>query len=149
LTEATNAALIDWLFGKADLRIGRLLVFASFFSCAFGVLTVAWGPLVRCLGWLLLPLGQNALTAYTLHLFVVAVLSKIPIWIAGEVPTTALQNTLLQGTGIIIIWTVIKLQPVVVIPGHRWIAWRKHLGVVWQKDLYTAKYSAPKGSLSV
>ena len=68
----SHGMIIDHLFGKLDLRIGRLLVFAGFFVFAFASVTVAWGPIRRALGWLLLPLGQDALSAYILHLFVVA-----------------------------------------------------------------------------
>ena len=73
----SHAVIFDHLFSKLDLRIGRLLVFASFFTFAFALVTVAWGPIRRVLGWLLLPLGQDALSAYILHLFVVALAMKV------------------------------------------------------------------------
>jgi hypothetical protein len=109
-----NAALINGLFSKTDLRPGRLLAFASFFSCALALLTVAWQPLSRALNWLLLPLGQNALTAYTLHLGVLALLGKVGPWIVGTTPTTAWHNALLQAIGVGCLWSAIKLQPTVV-----------------------------------
>src|SRR4029434_9114987 len=66
-----HGIVIEQLFSKLDLRVGRLLVFAGFFTFAFVLVTVAWMPIRRVLGWLLLPLGQDALSAYILHLFVV------------------------------------------------------------------------------
>jgi hypothetical protein len=112
--------LIDQLFGKVDLRIGRLLLFASFFSFAFALLSVAWVPICHTFGWLLLPLGQNALTAYNLHIFVVAVLTRVPSWIAADTPPTALHNTLLQMVGVGCIWAVIQLQPAVIAQSQKW-----------------------------
>ena len=116
-----NAVLVDRLFGKADLRPGRLLVFASFFSFALVLLTVAWQPLSRALNWLFLPLGQNALTAYTLHLGVLALLGKVGPWMVGTPPTTAWHHTLLQTIGIGCLWTALKLQPTVVMQYREWV----------------------------
>jgi hypothetical protein len=116
-----NAVLIDRLFGKADLRLGRLLVFASFFSFALALLTVAWKPLSRALNWLFLPLGQNALPAYTLHLGVLALLGTVGPWIVGTSPTTAWHNTLLQTIGIGCLWAALKLQPTVVRQYREWV----------------------------
>jgi hypothetical protein len=116
-----NAGLINRLFGKADLRPGRLLVFASFFSFALVLLTVAWQPLSRALSWLFLPLGQNALTAYTLHLGVLALLGKVGPWIIGTTPITAWHNTLLQAIGVGCLWSALKLQPIVVMQYRAWV----------------------------
>lgn len=140
------AMLVDPLFGKIDLRFGRLLVFASFFSFALALLTVVWGPISRALGWLLLPLGQNALTAYTLHLFVVALLPQVSPWIAGTIPTTTVQNTLLQTVGIMGIWAAIKLQPTVMTQYHRWLARMTGLLASRRRDLYIPGYSRELGA---
>jgi len=143
---ARHAVPVDLLFGKVDLRLGRLLVFASFFSFAFTLLTVAWVPISRALRWLLLPLGQNALTAYALHLFVVAFLCKVSPWITGAMPATAVQNTLLQTVGIMGIWAVIKLQPIVVTQGHRCMAKVAGLLASRRRDLYIPEYSREIGA---
>jgi hypothetical protein len=116
-----NVVLINRLFGKADLRLGRLLVFASFFSFALALLTVAWQPLSRALNWLFLPLGQNALPAYTLHLGVLALLGKVGPSIVGTSPTTAWHHTLLQTIGIGCLWAALKLQPTVVRQYREWV----------------------------
>jgi len=109
-----NAVLTYHLFSKVDLGPGRLLVFASFVSFGLTLLTIAWVPLSRALNWLLLPLGQQALTAYTLHLFVVACLTQAPPWLAATALVPEAQHMLLQTTGVLGIWVMLRLQPLVV-----------------------------------
>jgi hypothetical protein len=106
----SHRLIIDHLFAKVDLRIGRLLVFAGFFIFAFTLATVAWGPIRRALGWLLLPLGQDALSAYILHLFVVVLTMKVRPLIFDVAPATPLENTLFQALGVIFIWATISLR---------------------------------------
>ena len=101
--------LSEQLHGKADVRLGRVAAFALFFAFAYSLVTVAWTPLERGLGWLPLPLGQNALTAYTLHIFVTALLAKLlPTWTAGR---TAGENAAIQLVGVALIWGIITLRP--------------------------------------
>ena len=64
------------------------------------------------LGWLLLPLGQDALSAYILHLFVVALAMKVRPLVFETTPATPLENTLFQLTGVIFIWAAISLRAV-------------------------------------
>jgi OpgC protein len=105
--------VIESLFSKVDLRIGRLVVFAGFFTFAFALATLAWAPIRRAFGWLLLPLGQEALSAYILHLFVVVLAVKIRPLVFETISGTPLGNTLFQMAGITFIWAVIRLQPMV------------------------------------
>ena len=102
---------IEPLFSKVDLRIGRLVVFAGFFTFAFALVTLAWAPIRRAFGWLLLPLGQEALSAYILHLFVVVLAVKVRPLVFETIAGTPLGNTLFQMAGISFIWAVIRLQP--------------------------------------
>jgi len=113
--------LVDQLFGKVDLRIGRLLVFAGFFTFAFALLTLVWTPIRRVFGWLLLPLGQDALSAYILHLFVVALAVKVRPSIFGTSPATPMQNTLFQIAGMAFIWMAIIVRPMVTTWLHTWL----------------------------
>jgi hypothetical protein len=114
--------LVGQLFGKVDLRIGRLLVFAVFFTFAFTLLTLVWTPIRRVFGWLLLPLGQEALSAYILHLFVVALVLKVKPVILGTTAATPTHNALLQLAGIAFIWATIRLRPVMLTWLHTWRA---------------------------
>jgi hypothetical protein len=113
---------VEQLFGKVDLRIGRLLVFAGFFTFAFALVTHAWAPIRRALGWLLLPLGQDALSAYILHLFVVALAGKVRPLVFGTIQATPLENTIFQIAGIAFIWAAIVLRPIGLTHLHAWLA---------------------------
>jgi hypothetical protein len=121
MAPAYGVTLFRRLFDKADLHIGRLIVFGGFFTCAYALCTVAWRPLCRALSWLLLPLGQSALTAYTLHLFVVALSAKLTPSLLGTVPATAAQNTIIQIAGILLIWAMIRVQPHVLAMVSSWV----------------------------
>ncbi len=100
--DALNALLFD----KANVRPGRLLVFATFMVFAYSLLTLAWTPFKRALGWLILPLGQKSLTAYTLHLFVGVLLAlTLQAW-AGPEADGGL-NALIQLTGIALVWGLV------------------------------------------
>ncbi|HZS02131.1 MAG TPA: OpgC domain-containing protein [Chloroflexota bacterium] len=59
--------LVVTLFGKGDLRPGRLVAFAVVFVFCYLLVDRLWRAWDRALGWLLLPLGQNALYAYAVH----------------------------------------------------------------------------------
>jgi hypothetical protein len=121
-SSAPYAMVVEPFFGKVDLRIGRLLAFAGFFTFAFALVTMAWMPIRRALGWLLLPLGQDALSAYILHLFVVALAMKLKPLVFGSVPATPTENTLFQMAGITFIWAAINLRPMALTQLHAWRA---------------------------
>jgi hypothetical protein len=106
-----SVLVVHQVFAKVNLSIGRLIVCAGFLTFAFSLLTVAWAPIDRALRWLLLPLGQHALSAYTWRLFVTDLIMRMKPAIVGAAPATAAQNTLLQVVGIALIWAIIRLQP--------------------------------------
>jgi hypothetical protein len=91
-------------FDKPDLPAGRLVVFAALAVFAFAMTTEFWEPIRRATGWLLLPLGQNALAAYSVHLFVVAATVKL-----GEGLGTSSQaaNTAIQAGGLMLVWLLV------------------------------------------
>ncbi len=97
----------DLVFGKNDLRPGRLLALLGVATFAYALAGVAWSPLRRSLGWLLLPLGQRALRAYGLHLFIVAFAAT---WI-GDLLRPGGDNTALQVVGILLIWAALPVLP--------------------------------------
>jgi hypothetical protein len=100
-----SAYTVEQLFGKADLGPGRLIVFAAFAVWLYSVLTVLWTPLKRALSWLLLPLGEHALSAYMVHLFVVAVFTAATAHVR---PTW--ENTLVQAAAVLVVWSLIVLR---------------------------------------
>jgi len=101
-------SLVVFLFGKGDVRPGRVVASAIVFGFFFLLVTQCWRPLYRGLGWLLLPLGQNALYAYTAHIVLVVLLgiALLPFsMVDRQLPWL---NTLLQLFGLAVIWVLVK-----------------------------------------
>jgi len=97
----------DLVFGKNDLRPGRLLALFGVATFAFALVTIVWAPIRRGLGWLLLPLGQRSLGAYGIHLFVLALSDS---WV-GDLLRIGTDNTLLQVASILVIWSLVPVIP--------------------------------------
>jgi hypothetical protein len=133
-----HVMLVEHYFGKVDLRIGRLLVFTGFFTFAFGLVTFAWAPIQRALGWLLLPLGQEALSAYILHLFIAALAVKVKPLVFTTGPATATENTICQLAGIAFIWTAIILRPIALTQLHTGLTKATTLLVAGRAYLYSS-----------
>ena len=108
-----QASLLTWvlstelLFGKNDVRVGRVLSILAVVPFLYGLVSVLWRPLVRGLGWLLMPFGRNALGAYALHLFVAAAAAS---WI-GDPLRSGGEHTFIQVTGIFIVWAALPVLP--------------------------------------
>jgi enterochelin esterase-like enzyme len=103
--------LVVLLFGKGDLRPGRLLAFALVFAFGYLLVDRLWRPLHAALGWLLLPLGQHALYAYSVHVVCVAVVGALlpPLALPERALKTvyaALQLGLVGLTWVLIRWRV-------------------------------------------
>lgn len=97
----------DLLFDKNDARIGRVLALIGAASIFYALATLAWAPVRRWIGWLLLPLGTNALFAYGVQLFVVAFWSSelmAPVRLDRE-------NALFQGAAVLMVWIATVNQP--------------------------------------
>ncbi|QGU32875.1 OpgC domain-containing protein [Thermochromatium tepidum] len=100
----TFEALYRTWFLKTTLGLGRVLNNAAAFIVAYHLLSRYWRPIERALGWLLIPLGQNSLYVFTLHVYALLILYNSPLsdldsfWV----------NTLLQLGTIAMIWWMIK-----------------------------------------
>ncbi|HEY7623991.1 MAG TPA: OpgC domain-containing protein [Candidatus Limnocylindria bacterium] len=97
----------DLVFGKNDLRPGRLLALVGVATFAYALVTLLWAPIRRGLGWLLLPLGQRSLGAYGIHLFVLALSNS---WL-GDMLRIGTDNTILQVVSILVIWALLPVIP--------------------------------------
>jgi hypothetical protein len=95
-----GATAATHLLSKSDLGIGRLIVFTVVALFGFSVATLAWRWLNLALGWLLIPLGQNSLAAYILHVGVVMLIAKAGLLMFGNA-TTPEQNTVLEIAGVL------------------------------------------------
>ena len=91
------------LFVKSHLAGGRLLAAAIVVQFAFLLVTCFWVPLRWLTGWLLLPMGQNALYAYAVHPFLLLLFEH-----NSRVPDSVLGNTLLEFAVVLVVWLMIK-----------------------------------------
>jgi hypothetical protein len=106
-----NDFLRGLVYDKPDVAIGRLAVCVVLGTVAFSLTTLLWQPIRRATAWLLLPLGQNALAAYSLHLFVVALTTKLTLELYGADTPARLYSTALQIAGVLLVWAVVRCEP--------------------------------------
>jgi len=97
-------------FLKSTLAPGRLMASCLVFQFAYLFVTLMWKPLAAAFGWLLLPLGQNALYGYTMHVAVIGAFYIILPHLPGNVPTMSVLNTSLQLCAVLTIWAMIQRQ---------------------------------------
>lgn len=100
--------LLDLLFAKASVAPGRIVASATVFTFLYLLTTALWQPLRRGLGWLLLPLGQQALWAYAAHVVVAVV-----IGLASSTAGVRLQerpgwSLLIQVASVGLLWLAIR-----------------------------------------
>jgi hypothetical protein len=81
-----NGLLESFAFDKPDLVIRPARGTGALAIVSFTVATWVWVPINRATGWLLLPLGQHALAAYSLHIFVVALAAKLSMTCSPNFP---------------------------------------------------------------
>jgi len=129
---ADPSDLLVLLFGKGDVRPGRVLASIVVFGFLFLLTTVAWRPLSRALGWLLLPLGQNALYAYTAHIVIVGLLAMAFQPLGQTDRQVRALNTALQLGAILLIWLLVRYRVFFPSPAHRarWALVPATLGIV-------------------
>jgi len=96
------------LFDKPSLGIGRLAAFGSVAVLAYVALTLCWRPIEHALGWLLIPLGQASLYAYTVHLFVIVLAYNVPPYVGSTEPGSELHNTVGQLLLVLLVWAMVK-----------------------------------------
>ena len=95
-------------FDKASLGVGRLLFFAGTASIIYLAVTLLWRPIERGVGWLLIPLGQASLYAYTVHLFLIVLAYNVPPYIGSDQPGWELHNTVGQLLLVLVVWAMVK-----------------------------------------
>jgi enterochelin esterase-like enzyme len=107
------------LFAKADVRPGRLFASAIVFSFLFFLTTHFWERIRRGLGWLLLPLGQHALYAYTVHVGAVALVALALAPLRLPYPGPQWLNALIQLAALLAIWALTRWQIAAPTPATR------------------------------
>ncbi len=78
-----NRGLVDVLFDKKMLAVGRLIAAFFIFQYAFWAVTYYWKPLQRVTSWFI-PFGQNSLYAYTVHLAWIAVYGVLTVYLPSS-----------------------------------------------------------------
>lgn len=103
----------DWMttfFQKSTLAPGRLIASFIVFQFAYLAATLFWKPLSTNLGWIFVPLGQNSLYCYSMHVIVIglyfALIPHLPI----NIPAMGTLNTGLQLLVMFLIWSMIRKQ---------------------------------------
>jgi hypothetical protein len=107
LLGAGSAPWLQDMTSKSGMRVGRIVAAAIVFPFAYGLVTYLWEPLRRLTSWLLLPLGQNSLYSYTMHLPLLLVVGLLPEW-SGTTTAQQLLNLTVQLGAVLAIWWLVR-----------------------------------------
>jgi enterochelin esterase-like enzyme len=111
------ADLEDALFAKGDVRPGRVVASMIVFAFLFQLTTLCWRPIRQALGWLLLPLGRNALYAYSTHVVLALALGVLGTQITFA--DNAVLNAAIQMVSIGLVWLAIRWRVLFPTPENR------------------------------
>ncbi len=104
-----SGSLMTALFLKSAVAPGRLTASLIVFQFAYLAATRLWKPISAVLGWLLLPLGQNALYSYTMHLVGIgAFYIALNLLTGPATDIAAINTTSLQLMFVLVIWIMIQ-----------------------------------------
>lgn len=98
------ANLYDSGYQRIFLEWGRLVDLPLVLVCSYAVLTVAWKPIEKSMGWLWIPLGQASLYVFIVHVFFVLAVANIPGLDRGSL----WQGTLIHAAVIGIIFAMVR-----------------------------------------
>ncbi|MBV9581600.1 MAG: OpgC domain-containing protein [Chloroflexi bacterium] len=116
-----QATLTTSVFGKSELRLGRLVAFAVVFVLLFLVTTTWWRQIRYWSGWLFLPLGQNALYAYAAHVVVVFAVAYGVQRFSVDNALPAAGNAVVQIASVLLIWGLVQLRPLRIVFSSPWV----------------------------
>jgi hypothetical protein len=91
-------------FNKTILGPGRLLNNLALFITMYILLSRYWQLFNQALGWLLIPLGQASLYIFIVHVYIILLVSNLPI----PVQESFWWGTLVHGASIMVIWIMVK-----------------------------------------
>ncbi|MBI4785433.1 MAG: OpgC domain-containing protein [Chloroflexi bacterium] len=97
-------------FLKSALAPGRLIASFIVFQFAYLLVTLFWKPIWAALGWLLMPLGQNSLYAYTMHIVLFGLFYAALPYLPINILAMGTLNTALQFLAVLAIWAMIQRQ---------------------------------------
>jgi hypothetical protein len=97
-------ALYNAYFLKDTLGPLRLVNYFAVLVLGFWLLTRAWKPIHRALGWFFIPIGQASLYVFFVHVYLVLVVSNLVTFDAGDVLTNTLVHTAVLAT----LWLMVR-----------------------------------------
>lgn len=103
-----QARLVASFLAKGDVGIGRIVASAIVFLFLFLVTSQFWRPLRVWLGWLMLPLGQNSLYAYSAHVLLAVVVGAVTSAPGVPILRSPVANAVFQVAGLALIWYAIR-----------------------------------------
>ncbi len=114
----TNTDVETALFAKRSLGFGRLVAGVIVFQFAFLAVTLLWKPIKMAGSWFLLPLGQNSLYSYTVHVALAGVVAVLEARL-GLGPSAAVSpsvqlaalwmvNMIVQLLAVLLIWVMVR-----------------------------------------
>lgn len=96
-------AWYDQWFRKYNVGPGRLLNNLVLLPTLFALLTLAWRPIDRALGWLFIPLGQESMYVFFVHVYLILLVANL-----GLHQTGAWGNTAVQVGALLLCWLMIR-----------------------------------------
>jgi hypothetical protein len=111
LSPLLGADVTPWLQDityKNSMGVGRIAAAAVVFPFAYFLATYLWKPLRRLTGWLFLPLGQNSLYSYTMHLPLIIVSGLLLPDSPGVTLRQWLLNVTIQLGAVLAIWELVR-----------------------------------------
>lgn len=103
-------AIVAELFNKSTVAPGRILATVIVFQFAYLVLTFFWKPVQVVFGWFFMPLGQNSLYSYTMHVVIIGGFYVILPYLPVNVQEMGTLNTGLQLGVLFLLWWLIRRQ---------------------------------------
>lgn len=91
-------------FIKYNLGPGRLLNTLVLLISLFALLTVAWRPVERSLGWLFIPLGQESMYVFFVHIYLILLISNTSLPAMDNVWI----NTAIHAGMLLMCWAMVK-----------------------------------------
>ena len=106
IPDDTFNSIFKGYFQKYKLGPGRLLNEVVLFVTVFAVLTRAWRPINKAIGWLFIPLGEASLYVFMIHIYILLIVINTPLpglhdfWVDGGI----------QAGALLLAWACVKKQ---------------------------------------
>jgi hypothetical protein len=100
--------IVTELFNKSTVAPGRILATVIVFQFGYLLLTYFWKPIWSAVGWFFVPLGQNSLYGYTMHVVIIGLFYMLLPYLPGHITERGLINTSLQLGVLFLLWLMIR-----------------------------------------